>query len=467
MKSLSDINIEKSRSGVYQNTSENRRLHRVGQRYGQPKKEEVPASKLLGTGDIESIMEDISDKFFDSKVSAKEKRAYIENYIGEGEYDRLWQKLSSKQFDSSTDKKNAFMEEVFEVLMNKQSIQSKPEVKTPSKVKNEGGSNRNESSEKESKARELARVRAMTNDELAAEYFGFDRNKYEKADKDFKEARSAFVKKWGDGLEGVISRISSMKDIEELLKDSTALLEKQELVFDSSPFTSKTLAALRTRITNAAKKGKDIKNLRVVMSVEPERGFWKDGDFLASTGENFALNLIKDSKYTNSAKMGNTLFWTESDLKYGDKLELSAEEHNKLASIIAGEQGDPENYNERGEAKIGGYEDFKNVVEGLGSRKKENSAKDGKFSRMNLPDIPNAHKVNLTKYLSAKRKKAVDDAWDKAKFDSLSRENAGVFQEGYNKLREQFNNNFDDMSKSERAELLYKILKMKNAMERK
>lgn len=194
-------------------------------------------------GDIESIMEDISDKFFDSKVSAKEKRTYIEKYIGEGEYDRLWQKLSSKQFDSSTDEKNAFMEEVFEALMNKQSVQSKPEVKTPSKVKNEGGS--------------------------------------------------------------------------------------------------------------------------------------------------------------------------------------------------------------------------------IGSGKKENGAKEGKFSRVNLPDIPNAHKVNLSKYLSAKRKKAVDDAWDKAKFDSLPREKAGVFQEGYNKLREQFNNNFDDMSKSERAELLYKILKMKNAMERK
>lgn len=89
------------------------------------------------------------------------------------------------------------------------------------------------------------------------------------------------------------------------------------------------------------------------------------------------------------------------------------------------------------------------------------------YTRVNLADIPNAHKVNLKKYLSAKRKKAVDDAWDKAKFDSVSREKAGVFQEGYNKLREQFNNNFDDMSKAERAELLYKILKMKNAMEKK
>lgn len=32
--------IEKSRSGVYQDTQENRRLHRVGQRYGEVKKPE-------------------------------------------------------------------------------------------------------------------------------------------------------------------------------------------------------------------------------------------------------------------------------------------------------------------------------------------------------------------------------------------------------------------------------------------
>lgn len=421
MKSLSDINIEKSRSGVYKDNSENRRLHRVGQRYGQPKKEEVEDKKP-------------------NKVKIDGKTFRVEDG-----------KIVASMYDTQSriSKLNKFAKE------------------NGYEVQYEEGSNRNESSDRESRARELARVRAMTNDELAAEYLGFDRNKYEKADKDFKEARSAFVKKWGDGIEGMISHISSMKDIERLLKDSTALRDKQQLVFKTSPFTSKTLAALRTRITNAAKKGKDIKNLRVVMSVEPERGFWKDEDFLARIGEDFAENLIKDSKYTNGAKMGNTLFWTESDLKYGHKLELSAEEHNKLARIIADAQGDPENYNERGGAKIGGYKDFKNVVEGLGSGKKENSEKEGKFSRVNLPDIPNAHKVNLTKYLSAKRKKAVDDAWSKAKFDSVPREKAGVFQEGYNKLREQFNNNFDDMSKSERAELLYKIMKMKNAMERK
>lgn len=103
------------------------------------------------------------------------------------------------------------------------------------------------------------------------------------------------------------------------------------------------------------------------------------------------------------------------------------------------------------------------------SKNGKNQKEKGKegFTRVNLADIPNAHKVNLKKYLSAKRKAAVDEAWNKAGFDNVSREKAGIFQESYNKLRENFNKNFDSMSKSERAEQLYRILKVKNAMEKK
>lgn len=50
MKNLIDINIEKSRSGVYKDNPENRRLHRVGQRYGSPAREEDSASR----GDVKA-----------------------------------------------------------------------------------------------------------------------------------------------------------------------------------------------------------------------------------------------------------------------------------------------------------------------------------------------------------------------------------------------------------------------------
>ena len=163
------------------------------------------------------------------------------------------------------------------------------------------------------------------------------------------------------------------------------------------------------------------------------------------------------------------------DLKRDKKVAQDALKQLRKKKYLFDSDGDEERY-------ARGVQSLQNKIDTLGQeitrRKAEKKGKpeqepveqpssdEGVFTRVSFPDIPNAHKVNLTKYLSAKRKKAVDDAWDKAKFDSLPREKAGVFQEGYNKLRDQFNNNFDSMSKAERAELLYKILKMKNAMER-
>lgn len=46
--------IEKARSGVYEDNPENRRLNRVGQKYGSKKKEEEPAGKSKSGGDSSS-----------------------------------------------------------------------------------------------------------------------------------------------------------------------------------------------------------------------------------------------------------------------------------------------------------------------------------------------------------------------------------------------------------------------------
>lgn len=43
--------IEKARSGIYEDTPENRRLNRVGQKYGSKKKEEEPAGKSKSGGE--------------------------------------------------------------------------------------------------------------------------------------------------------------------------------------------------------------------------------------------------------------------------------------------------------------------------------------------------------------------------------------------------------------------------------
>lgn len=72
--------IEKSRSGVYQNTSENRRLNRVGQHYGEAKK---PEEKKSGDNvrDVEIVTSKAgAKKFLSGKVGGDYYRAVAEAY---------------------------------------------------------------------------------------------------------------------------------------------------------------------------------------------------------------------------------------------------------------------------------------------------------------------------------------------------------------------------------------------------
>lgn len=91
---LSEISIIKSRSGVYQDNAENRRKHRVGQRYGEGKKEETeegkePSNEEWGSITSKMSAEEIQNKLnnmsaLDGKVSEEQKaslRKYLEKQL--------------------------------------------------------------------------------------------------------------------------------------------------------------------------------------------------------------------------------------------------------------------------------------------------------------------------------------------------------------------------------------------------
>lgn len=456
MKTLTEIAIEKSRAGVYKDNPENRRLHRVGQRYGDPKKEELASKKPSRTVDENKIKED------------------------------------------------------------------------------------------------LAKVKAMSDEELVSKFLHYDAEKYAKADKAYKKAKSAFQKKWGDGLENIIDKISSIDDAKELLKDSEALGGKLKEAQGNSPYTAKTLQALRRMVSNKLKKGESLDGMNIgAVMVERERSFWKEKDFTAREGEVLASALLRDAASMPAKGDMGDLYWTEADIRKYLHKKLSVKEFNKLVGIVADHQG-RQPRQQRGESTIGGYEDFERVMSnldtedgqpkeekkgsgderfrkivessnpdgkeafheiepeamddetlssfirftndnaynsGLNPKTKENlkkwrtlaegerrrrkkDAADGSpksekaeetFTRVNIPDIPNSGKVNLKKYLSAKRKAAVDEAWSKAG-DNLSPER---LKQVYDGLVSAFNEKFDSTPKAERAENLYTILKVKNAIEKK
>ncbi len=81
------------------------------------------------------------------------------------------------------------------------------------------------------------------------------------------------------------------------------------------------------------------------------------------------------------------------------------------------------------------------------------------FSRVQFEETPNSEKVNIKKYLSDKLRKEIDDNFKDA--DKISTNNLKRMEKG---LVEKFNNDFDSMSKSQRAKNLYNIMKIKNEL---
>lgn len=369
MKNLTEINLEKSRSGVYQDTSENRRLHRVGQRYGEPKKEEISSESRKS--DLDELKRDMLQAEADLRAHNRRRSLYASYTRGEENWSRTQAKLEQKLDTLQQEYKRRFAE-----------VNRKPEEKKPNKVKIEGKTFRVE-----------------------------------------------------DG-KIVASMFDNQSRIRKIMK--FAAENGYKVAWEESKTVQKPEQKKPSLATNLSVKDYDgVKNGGHVMFVDKKKGG--------------AFNTV--------TRVGGQ--WM-SETPDGKKKVISSQELYDLVQKYDNKDGYGINANLRFSGPL--ERDLKKET-----KKTDDTVKQGgeSFTRVNLSDIPNAHKVNLKKYLSAKRKAAVDEAWSKAGFDNVTKERAGVFQEGYNKLREQFNNNFDSMSKAERAELLYKILKMKNAIERK
>lgn len=82
------------------------------------------------------------------------------------------------------------------------------------------------------------------------------------------------------------------------------------------------------------------------------------------------------------------------------------------------------------------------------------------YTRVKFDDIPNSGKVNLKKYLSEKVRTGVDEKWSNIK--NIPTENLKKMEKG---LVNDLNKNFEAIKKSQRAELLYSIMKVRGELE--
>lgn len=96
------------------------------------------------------------------------------------------------------------------------------------------------------------------------------------------------------------------------------------------------------------------------------------------------------------------------------------------------------------------------------SEEKPKEETEESYTRVKFEDVPNSGKVNLKKYLSEKVRKGVDEKWSNIK--NIPTDNLKKMEKG---LVNDLNKNFEAIKKSQRAELLYSIMKVKGELEKR
>lgn len=291
MKNLTEINLEKSRSGVYQDTAENRRLHRVGQRYGEPKKEEISSeSKKSG---LEELKQDMLQAERELRAH-NERKGFIISYTGgEKNWLKTKEKLEQKLDTLQQEYKRRFAE-----------VNKKPEQKKPTFVRIKGKTFRVDGDGRilasaydtqeriskllkfaaengykvkweESKTvqkpeqerrineaqKQIAEIRAMSDEEFSERFYRFTPKNYRKATNAYESAKKDFISKWGSEPNSVIGKISSMKDANELVEDGKNLMKLKQEAILSHPLNSDTVEEQKRKFINALSRGRTIQSV--------------------------------------------------------------------------------------------------------------------------------------------------------------------------------------------------------------
>lgn len=340
-KSILNERLEKSRSGTYADTSENRRKHRVGQKYGSEKKEEEKPEKTSSN----------------EKDPAKELEAVdkVIAAINEG-------KLKLPQ------------EEIMVLIEKKNNL----ELAKRQAEKIHSGVKANEEKRNAAEAKETSK-------------------KINEAQK--KEASKELSESDKDDLREARRKLSYLQDNEERLikRDGKEKYDKRVKQ------VKEVIAKLRGEKPKESQKSEYF-----------DRTGYKP---IYRMNEEEADKFISDAKkYLSENKDAKDVEQVQDAIR---KVELRKEEIKETSNE---------------EAEV--------------------------YTRIKFEDVPNSGKVNLKKYLSEKVRKGVDEKWSNIK--NIPTENLKKMEKG---LVNDLNKNFEAIKKSQRAELLYSIMKVKGELE--
>lgn len=570
-KSILNERLEKSRSGIYADTSENRRKHRVGQKYGSEKKEEEKPEKTdpnkmspeqqleainkviaaVNEGKLKLPPEEINTlvakktmaeeavkqakgekkpekkeepKKEATKPEAKsEGKQYASMDIKEAKKELVGKKITFKEyfFDGVDSYKDA-EGEIKKVRLYGKEKQPIAEIDFPN------GDGITISLEQLDK-RKAMQYEIEFNDSKSEEPKQEASGQASEADKeDLREARKklAYLQ---DNEERLIKRDGKEKYEERLkqAKDEVAELkgekpkeekkpeaksgEKEELDEDGElvTFTNDKEKFERYRIF------RDLHAARMKRGTSPnlsKMGYLKNSGDVNQKGNEKYYELQKefgDKKYAfkeeaqeqkgekKTDKASDPIYQVqqkkkEASKKYDSKREEARQKYDKEADEIRSEidklyeSDHPDAAKKRKELwntlkeKTNKYDaetsrlkdeyeaEYKKLDEAedklYDQRQKEETSEEVKesYTRVKFEDVPNSGKVNLKKYLSEKVRKGVDEKWSNIK--NIPTDNLKKMEKG---LVNDLNKNFEAIKKSQRAELLYSIMKVKGELERR
>lgn len=564
-KSILNERLEKSRSGTYADTSENRRKHRVGQKYGSEKKEEEkpektssnekdPAKELEAVNKViaainegklklpqEEIMVLIEKK--NNLELAKRQAEKIHSGVKANE-----EKRNAAEAKETSKKINEAQKEAHKQEASGKAPEGVTQASYDSITKNAKATQRGYTLNIDGKDVRVERTIDTSGGQRTPVYQiqGMDKkywdlgkmieayrkdNKASETDKeDLREARKKLaylqdneerlIKR--DGKERYEERLKQAKDeVAELKgekpkeekKPEAKSGEKEELDEDGELVT----------ITNDKEKFeryrifRDLHAARMKRGTSPtlsKMGYLKDSGDVNKKGNEKYYELQKefgDKKYAfkektqeqepkserKTDKASDPIYQVqqkkkEASKKYDSKREEARQKYDKEADEIRSEidklyeSDHPDAAKKRKELwntlkeKTNKYDaetsrlkdeyeaEYKKLDEAedklYDQRQKEETSEEVKqsYTRVKFEDVPNSGKVNLKKYLTEKVRKGVDEKWSNIK--NIPTDNLKKMEKG---LVNDLNKNFEAIKKSQRAELLYSIMKVKGELEKR
>lgn len=416
----------KSRSGVYSDTSENRRKHRVGQKYGAEKqsddgektekKETDPAKELEAVNKvIAAINEGKLNLPNDQIMVLVEKKHKLEAKV-----------KSDKKEDYSKFDVNVKGESEAELKKNWEALHEKLQKERESAI--DSG---NEESKKiiDSKIREL-------NENYADKRMKVTREKQEEktsskkyAEMDIKEAKKellgkeiTFKKYFFDGVDSYKDAVGKINQVRLYGKEKQPVLAADFPNGDSIQISLKQLderKASNYEIAFDEKAGEENPNKK---ETSQESSKTDEEDLREARRK---LSYLQDNE--------ERLIKRDGKEKYDERLKQAKDEVAKL-------KGDTPKEEPKSEPK--------------------QSEAEESYTRVKFDDVPNSGKVNLKKYLSDKVRNQADE--NLGVLSKVSFENLQTMEKG---LVKEFNSQFGSLSKSRRAEKLYSIMKVKSELE--